>query len=207
MYYRRKRPKSGLFIVPVIIAFVIITLSVVFFRKLTTQVAVSDAVDLINRAVNDAVRDVISGGDYDLSYFAEFSKDESGNITAISGNMAHINEISTTILNRVMESAENGTLEVGIPLGNLLGINLLSGKGPDINVDIVMLTSSRADYKSIIQSAGINQSEYKLVLEITIDIDVLVPWSIESATTVNEVIVADTVIVGKVPETYLNMEN
>lgn len=207
MYYRRKRPKSGLFIVPAIIAFVIITLSVIFFRKLTTQVAVSDAVDLINRSVNDAVRDVISGGDYDLSYFAELSKDESGNITAISGNMAHINEISTSILNRVMESADNGSLAVGIPLGNLLGINLLSGKGPDINVDIVMLTSSHADYKSIIQSAGINQSEYKLVLEITIDIDVLVPWGTESATTVNEIIVADTVIVGKVPETYLNMEN
>lgn len=207
MYFRRKRPKSGLFIVPAIIAFAVITLSVVFFRKLTTQIAVSDAVDLINRSVNDAVRDVISSSDYDLSYFAELSKDESGNITAISGNMAHINEISTSILNRVMESADNGTLEVGIPLGNLLGINLLSGKGPDINVDIVMLTSSHADYKSIIQSAGINQSEYKLVLEITIDIDVLVPWGIESATTVNEIIVADTVIVGKVPETYLNMEN
>ena len=53
----------------------------------------------------------------------------------------------------------------------------------------------------------INQAKYQLVLEVAVDIDILVPWGTEKATTVTEVIVADTVIVGKVPNTYLNMEN
>ena len=209
MYYQRRRPKAskGLLIISAIIALAVLTLAVAFFRSLTTQVAVSDAVDAVNLAVNNAVRDVISEGDYDFNYFVDLSKDESGNITAISGNMAHINALSTAILDRVMESAEDGTIDIAIPLGNLFGVNLLSGKGPDINVEIVVLTSSKTDFMSSIQAVGINQSEYQLMLEITIDIDVLVPWDTESATTVTEVIIADTVIVGQVPDTYLNLEN
>lgn len=69
-----------------------------------------------------------------------------------------------------------------------------------------MLTSSKVDFKNDIVSSGINQAKYQLMLEVTIDIDILVPWGTKSASTVTEVIVADTVIVGKVPETYLNME-
>ena len=209
MYYRRRRPKAskGLLIISAIIALAVLALAIAFFRSLTTQVAVSDAVDAVNLAVNNAVRDVISEGDYDFNYFVNLSKDGSGSITAISGNMAHINALSTAILDRVMATAEDGTIDISIPLGNLFGINLLSGKGPDINVEIVVLTSSKTDFESSIKSVGINQSEYQLMLEITIDIDVLVPWGTESATTVTEVIIADTVIVGQVPDTYLNLEN
>lgn len=208
MYYRRRRPKTkAILIIPAAAILAVLIVSVVFFRSLTTQVAVSDAVDIVNSAVNNAVNCVISEGGYDFGYFVELSKDANGNITAISGNMAHINDLSTAILDKVIESADDGTISIAIPLGNLLGINLLSGKGPNINVDIVMLTSSKTDFKSVVQSTGINQSEYQLMLEVTIDIDVLVPWGTESATTVTEVIIADTVIIGKVPETYFNMEN
>lgn len=209
MYYHRRRSvsKVGILCVALSFALALFIVAVIFFRNLTTQVAVSDAVDIVNSAVNNAVSEVIGSSDYGFDYFVELSKDESGNITAISGNMAHVNSLSTAILESVMDSADDGTIKVGIPLGNLFGINLLSGKGPDINVEIVMLTSSRTDFKNVIRSSGINQSEYQLMLEITIDIDVLVPWGTESATTVTEVIIADTVIVGKVPDTYLNMEN
>lgn len=210
MYYRRRHAKPTRRKIPVLLILTVLTVLVVlalFFRRLSIQIAVSDAVDIVNSAVNDAVSEIISEGGYDFDYFVNLSKDESGNITAISSNMSHINSLSTEILERVMEAADDGSIDVGIPLGNLLGINLLTGSGPEINVEVVMLTSSKTDFKSIIQSAGINQSEYQLMLEISIDIDVMVPWATESATTVTEVLIADTVIVGNVPETYLNLEN
>lgn len=210
MYYRRRHAKPTRRKIPVFPVLIVLSLLVVlalFFRRLSIQIAVSDAVDIVNSAVNGAVSEIISEGGYDFDYFVNLSKDESGNITAISSNMSHINALSTQILERVMEAADDGSIDVGIPLGNLLGINLLTGSGPEINVEVVMLTSSKTDFKSIIQSAGINQSEYQLMLEITIDIDVMVPWATESATTVTEVLIADTVIVGNVPETYLNLEN
>ena len=140
-------------------------------------------------------------------YFVNLDKDSDGSVTAITSNMAHINTLSTDILNSVIASTDNGVINVSIPFGNLTGLNLMLNKGPDVNVQIIMLTSSRVDFRNEVVSCGINQAKYQLVLEVTIDIDVLIPWGTESATTVTEVIVADTVIVGKVPNTYLNMEN
>ena len=220
MYYRRRRkpkytfrtdtkavkPKPKLYIVAIALLFLGASISL-FLRDLSTKIAVSDAVDVVTKTVNDSINKVIGQGVYGFDYFVSLVKDENGDITAITSDMAHINSLSTEILNSVISSTENGTIKVNIPVGNLSGLNLLMGKGPNVPVDIIMLTSSRVDFRNDIVSSGINQAKYQLILEVTIDIDVLVPWGTESATTVTEVIVADTVIVGKVPETYLNMEN
>lgn len=220
MYYRRRRkpkytystdtkavkPKPKHYIVAIALLFLGASISL-FLRDLSTKIAVSDAVDVVTKTVNDSINKVIGQGVYGFDYFVSLVKDENGDITAITSDMAHINSLSTEILNSVISSTENGTIKVNIPVGNLSGLNLLMGKGPNVPVDIIMLTSSRVDFRNDIVSSGINQAKYQLILEVTIDIDVLVPWGTESASTVTEVIVADTVIVGKVPETYLNMEN
>ncbi len=220
MYYRRRRKpnyvhsedkgrhkrrsKLGLFLPLVLILIAAISW---FLGDLATQMAVSDATDIVTKTVNDSINEVIGKGVYGFDYFITLEKDGEGNVTAISSDMAHINTLSTEILNSVIESTDNGIIKINIPAGNLSGLNLLLNKGPDIQVDIIMLTSSRVDFRNEMVSCGINQAKYQLVLEVTVDIDILVPWGTESATTVTEVIVADTVIVGKVPNTYLNMEN
>ena len=200
----KRRFAAGLFI-PVFIA--LLTAISLFLGELSTQMAVSDATDIVTKTVNDSINGVIGQGIYGFDYFINVDKDESGNVTAITSNMAHINKLSTDILNSVIESTDNGVLSIEIPIGNLSGINLLLNKGPDVRVDIIMPTSSRVEFRNEVISCGINQAKYQLVLEVTIDIDILVPWGTESATTVTEVIVADTVVVGRVPNTYLNMEN
>ena len=221
MYYRRRskpnyvhsedkgrhkrRSKLGL-LFPLMILCLVAAISW-FLGNLTTQMAVSDATDIVTKAVNDSINEVIGRGVYGFDYFITLEKDADGNVTAISSDMAHINTLSTEILNSVIESTDNGVIEINIPAGNLSGLNLLLNKGPDVKVDIIMLTSSRVDFRNEVVSCGINQAKYQLVLEVTIDIDILVPWGTESATTVTEVIVADTVVVGKVPDTYLNMES
>ncbi len=200
----KRRIAAGLFI-PVFIG--LLTVISFFLSELSTQMAVSDATDIVTKTVNDSINGVIGQGIYGFDYFINVDKDESGNVTAITGNMAHINKLSTDILNSVIKSTDNGVLSIEIPIGNLSGINLLLNKGPDVRVDIIMLTSSRVDFRNEVISCGINQAKYQLVLEVTIDIDILVPWGTESATTVTEVIVADTVVVGRVPNTYFTMEN
>ena len=221
MYYRRRRKpnyvhsedkgrhkrrsKLGL-LFPLMILCLVAAISW-FLGNLTTQMAVSDATDIVTKAVNDSINEVIGRGVYGFDYFITLEKDADGNVTAISSDMAHINTLSTEILNSVIESTDNGVIEINIPAGNLSGLNLLLNKGPDVKVDIIMLTSSRVDFRDEVVSCGINQAKYQLVLEVTIDIDILVPWGTESATTVTEVIVADTVVVGTVPDTYLNMES
>lgn len=207
MYRRAGRSHKSLRILSALIILACLVAVSIFLRELSTKIAVSDAADIVTKTVNESINGVIGSGDYGSDYFISLVTDDAGNISAITSDMAHINLLSTQILNTVIASTDNGVIKVRIPAGNLTGLNLLMGKGPDVVIDIIMLTSSRVDFKNDIIPCGINQSKYQLMLEITVDVDVIVPWGTESARTVTEVIVADTVIIGKVPQTYLNMEN
>ena len=144
--------------------------------------------------------------DYSGDYFVDMEKSDTGEITAVSSNMARINALSAKILHRVVGVTENRTIEIGIPAGNLTGISLLMGRGPNIPVQIVVLTSSRVEFNNSIVSAGINQTKHQINLEVIVDIDILVPWGTESAQVVTEVLIADTIVVGHVPDTYLNLQ-
>lgn len=167
--------------------------------------ALSDASDMITATINDKINEKMSAGQYTYDYFVNLQKDNDGNITAISANMARINTLSSEILQEVIAATNSGMHDLNIPLGNLLGMNLLLGRGPNVPVKILMLTSSFADFRNELSSAGINQIKHQIILEVRVEIDVLLPWEMRSTEVVSEVLIAETVLVGKVPNSYLNM--
>ena len=173
---------------------------------MSTQIAVSDASDIVTVRINNAISQIMKNEDYSGDYFVSFEKTDGGEVTAISSNMARINALSAHILDQVVGATENHTLTVEIPIGNLTGISLLMGRGPKVPVQIIVLTSSRVEFNNNIISAGINQTKHQINLEVIVDIDVLIPWETESAQVVTEVLIADTIVVGRVPDTYLNMQ-
>ena len=156
--------------------------------------------------INNAIAEIMAEGNYDQDSFVDFQKNAAGEVTAISSNMARINTLSAEILDKVVGATENRTLMVSIPLGNLTGISLLMGRGPGVPVQILMLTSSHVEFQNNIVTAGINQTKHQINLEVIVDIDILIPWGTESTQVVTELMIADTVVVGKVPGTYLNMQ-
>lgn len=178
----------------------------IFLKNISCQIAVSDASDIVTQQINNAIAQIMAEGNYVGDYFVTFEKTDTGEVTAISSNMAKINALSAEILDRVVGATENHTLTVKIPAGNLTGVSLLMGRGPDVPVQIIVLTSSRVEFNNSIVTAGINQTKHQINLEVIVDIDILIPWETESAQVITEVMIADTVIVGKVPETYLNMQ-
>ena len=178
----------------------------IFLKDLSAQIAVSDASDIVTVQINNAISDIMAEQDYSGDYFVSFEKDAAGDVTAISSNMARINALSAKILHRVVGATENRTIEIGIPAGNLTGISLLMGRGPNIPVQIIVLTSSRVEFNNSIVTAGINQTKHQINLEVIVDIDILVPWGTENAQVVTEILIADTIVVGQVPDTYLNVQ-
>ena len=126
MHARQRRHRSA-----GVVAFAVAVLAMCvavswFLGKLSTQIAVSDATDIVTKAVNDSINEVIGQGIYGFDYFVNLDKDSDGSVTAITSNMAHINTLSTDILNSVIESTDNGVINVGIPFGNLTGLNLFA---------------------------------------------------------------------------------
>ena len=203
----KRRRKAGLSLLLLLFCLLLFAAcSAAYLRSVSTDIAVSDASDIVTVRVNNAVAELMKENDYGADYFVTFEKGANGEVTAISCNMARINALSARILDRVVNATENYTATVRIPLGNLTGISLLMGRGPKIPVEITTLTSSKVAFENSIVTAGINQTKHQITLQIVVDIDVLVPWGSESAQVTTEVLIADTVIVGRVPDTYLSMD-
>lgn len=201
---RRRRVAAAMVTVGLLAFFIP---AVRFFRSLTGAMAVSNAADLINRTVSGVVETKMQDLAGSESAFISFEKDESGNITAIVTDTARVNVLSSELLSAVVAASDAGDLNLRVPLGDLLGISLFLGKGPRIPVRITLLTSSRVEVRNVLTDAGINQTRHQLLLAIRVDADVLLPWEIRSARIEVPVLVAENVIVGRVPQTYVTMEN
>ena len=107
-------------------------------------------------------------------------------------------------MQEIAQAADSESLNIRIPFGNLLGSNLLMGRGPKIPVQVKMLTSSFVRFDNDLISTGINQSRHVITLVADVDIDIIIPLSTVSTTVETTILIAETVIVGRVPETYVN---
>ena len=153
---------------------------------------------------NDAIARQIAEGTIAYDRIVFFEKDLDGRITALKTNMSEVNRLKTDILNIINdEILELDTSDIGIPLGSLFLPELLSGKGPAIPVRILSIRNSDANFVSHFSQAGINQTLHQVTMDVSIDVAVLVLGETSSFTMSSEVVVAETVIVGQVPTTYL----
>ena len=118
--------------------------------------------------------------------------------------MSEVNRLKTDILNLINdEILALDTSDIGIPLGSLFLPELFSGKGPAIPVHILSIRNSDAAFSSKFSQAGINQTLHQLTMVVSVDVAVLVLGQTSSFTVNSEVVVAETVIVGDVPSTFL----
>ena len=200
----RRKGIAALFVLVALLLFM--ASATLYLKDISSEIAVSDASDAVTVSINNAIADIMRDGDYSADYFVTFEKSETGGVTAISSNMARINALSAKILDRIVGATDTHMLTVNIPVGNLTGVSVLMGRGPKVPVKIITMTSSRVEFNNNIVTAGINQTKHQINLEVIVDIDILVPWGSETTQVVTEVLIADTVIVGQVPGTYVSMD-
>lgn len=154
--------------------------------------------------INDAINIQIEIGNIQYERIVYFEKDLDGRITALKTNMSEINRLKTSILNLINdEILAMDTSMLGIPIGSLILPEVLSGRGLEIPVKIISIRNSDAYFESSFTQAGINQTLHKLSMQVLIDVTVLVLGKTENFTVSSQVVVAETVIVGEVPDTYL----
>jgi len=161
---------------------------------------------MITYATNEAVAEIMATEGYDYDDFVIFEKDIDGKITAFSTNTTLINALSTELMRTVIDKSASGSLDIRIPMGNLIGMSTMQGRGPKIPVEIIMLTSSHADYSNEFVSSGINQTKHRISLNVTVNIVILIPWATIETAVQTEVLLVETVIIGEVPETYITLE-
>ena len=201
------RKIQGLFRFLVFLLALSIALFVVFrsrYREIIGQLAETQVKNTTSDLTNDAIAKQIADGIIQYDRIVFFEKDLEGRITALKTNMSEVNRLKTDILNIINdEILALDTSDIGIPMGSLFLPELLSGKGPVIPVHILSIRNSDAVFSSNFVQAGINQTLHQLIMVVSVDVAILVLGQTGSFTVTSEVVVAETVIVGDVPNTFL----
>lgn len=175
------------------------------FNDAIRSLAETQVINTTSDLINDAIDEQIETGNIQYDRMVYFEKDLDGRITALKTNMSEVNRLKTDILNLINdEILALDTTDLGIPVGSLFLPELLSGRGPLIPVQILSIRNSDASFSSNFSEAGINQTLQQMNMHVSVDVTILVLGETESFTVSSQVIVAETIIVGQVPGTYLH---
>lgn len=191
---------------------IIITLIVFIILLLIFRIKYNDAIlslaktqvsNATSDLINDAIDQQIEDGNIQYDRMVYFEKDLDGRITALKTNMSEVNRLKTDIINLINDDIlALSTSDLGIPLGSLFLPEFLSGRGPNIPVEIMAIRNSDAYFSSEFTEAGINQTLQQLNMHVNVDVTILVLGKTEIFTIGSQVVVAETIIVGDVPDTF-----
>lgn len=172
-------------------------------KPIVTSLATASVSNKVNRIVAAAVNEAIARGEIDYGTLVSFEKDGEGHVAALQSNMAEANHLQTAIADDILQRlSEVSTSELAIPLGTLSGSALLAGRGPCIRVKMQSVGSATAAFRNVFTAAGINQTKHQILLDVDVYMSILLPTFTTSTKVSNQIAVAETVIVGTVPESY-----
>ncbi len=159
------------------------------------------AVEAMNQAIAEVMGSSVTYGD-----LMRVSRDAQGRVVMIEANAVLMNDISSEAALAAQRNldmlADQG---VSLPLGAALGVGLFSGSGPSIRVRIVPVGAVSTRFVTSFESAGINQTRHEISLEASVVMRIVVPTGADSVSASTYVPVAESIIVGGVPDTYVNV--
>lgn len=195
-------------------AFLLITISSVFLIMFLAVKGVSPAIkvacsssakSVALRVTNETVKEMLNDIEYDS--LVEVSYNNDGKIVGINANIIEMNKLSSGIAYKVQERLSNlEDVEIKIPIAKLIGLNIFSGYGPKIKLKLVPYGNTLAEFKTEFVSEGINQTRHTIYIDIASTVNIIVPFNIGAVSSETRVTVAETVIVGDIPNTYYNIE-
>lgn len=201
----RKKQKIAKIFIIIVIAFstvkIVLDAILPIFDTLCKDKAKSIATIISNEQATNVMRE----HSYDELFTVE--KDNDGNITMIKSNVFPINEIISDVAIKIQnEIDKRGREDISIALGSFTGFKLLSGKGPGVPIRISTIGNVETDLKSEFTSQGINQTLHRVYLQVVCEVSILTPYEDITEKITNQVLIAENVIVGKIPNTYYNLE-
>ena len=152
------------------------------------------------------VKEYIENVEYESLVNLEYN--EEGKIIAINANIIEMNKLSSSISYKIQERLMHlEKVNVEIPIGKIMGWGMFSGYGPDIKVKLVPLGNIESSFKTEFSSEGINQTKHTIYIEVKCTVTTIAPFITDNITCDSRKTVAETIIVGDIPDNYYNIEN
>ena len=206
---RRGRGKRRLVTALFFLALTALLIFIYFQRNVTrVLISISEATMRASTtvAVNDAVYYTLSD---EMRYedLVTIERDNAGNIVAVAANPLKINKIARDTASISQSNLKNLSLNgIPVPLGALTGIEAFAGLGPSIHFRIIPVSSVSCGFSSTFESVGINQTKHSIYLNVIADISIVMPSRTENFAVTTDVLVGESVIVGSVPDAYLQSD-
>lgn len=157
--------------------------------------------------INDAVYEELAREDVGYGQLVTLTQNDQKQVTSIQTDMVKINHIKTNVTTAALQHLTNMSItEISIPIGTLLGGQILSGRGPNVPFRIIPAGYAQSELENQFLSAGINQTVHKIMLHISINITAVLPGYSISTTVNTNFCIAETVIVGTVPDAYTKIQ-
>ena len=208
-YLRREGPLTVLLpvLAALILAWLILHSLNGRLRPVLEAAASSRATNLMTQAIDTAVDNCLQENDMNYSDFVTIETDSAGKVTSLTSNTAANSRFKRQVVEAVIRQLTAlDSEDLGVPLGTLTDLALLSGAGPKVRVRVDSVGEVTADYANSFTSAGVNQTLHRVCLDITATVRLFMPGEILPVSVSSSVCVAETVIVGETPDTYLNLE-
>ena len=158
-------------------------------------------------SLSDAVKKTL-GTNIKYTDFVNVLTDKNGNVAMLQANTMKMNDLAAQVSDMAQETIRSkGDEGIDIPLGTITGSKLLAGMGPKIRIRIISFPAVSTDFDSELVSSGINQTRHKIYLTLRARIRIAIPLNTADIDVESRVPVTETIIVGDVPQTYVNVDD
>ncbi|MCI8755276.1 MAG: sporulation protein YunB [Oscillospiraceae bacterium] len=176
-------------------------------RPMIETVAAYQARLLATRNINDAVLDIVQEENVQYNNIVNVRQGIEGQVTSLTTDMVTMNRLKAQVTNRVSEYLEKQTMqEVKIPVGTLIGGSVFSGRGPLVEFRLFPAGYVETDLYNDFQPAGINQTLHRIMMTVKVRVVGVIPFYSVTADVNTSICLAQTVIVGKAPSSYTDIE-
>lgn len=199
-FKRRKKYRAKTLFIAIIVMTGFIIILEARLKPIVETVAETQAKSLVTEIINKSVEAVMEETGITCSDLENVNCSDDQKITAISSDTIMTNKLKNAVLLRIQEKLSSiCSRRVDVPLGTVIGGQLMNGQGSCIPVYISLSGNVNGDFESTFESGGLNQTVHKLSMKITVDLNMLMPLGSSSAVVNSSVLIGETVIVGEVP--------
>ncbi len=170
------------------------------------QYSKTSAETRITREINEAVTEVLAELQPEYDTLVTLTRDGEENVTSIETDMRRLNQVKARVSTEIADRIGNKEkLLIRIPLGTLFGGDLLAGRGPMISIPVSVSGSVITNIVSHFEAAGVNQTFHRIEMEIYTNVFIAVPTAPTSVKMDTNFIIAESVLLGKVPDSYTSV--
>lgn len=160
---------------------------------------------IVTQLINESIQEEFIS-DVEFSNLIDMQKDSGGNVVFVESDAIAMNKLASQLVISIQDKFKGmKPIKMKVPAGTMVGSTILSQVGPNMGIKILSIGMAKVSFKTDFESCGINQTKYKVYLDFNCQAKVLVPFTSNLLDVNNTILVAEAIIVGRVPESYVNV--